>query len=249
MGFSALSTGDGGGTVDDVTSIDGAVDDSLLALQDATSDGPPAVIAWRKAAVARSQGNSFTTDTFTIQAAAAGDTIVFQTVCRRGTQPTLVVTPPTGWVFAPLDPVSGSAALQWWSATFTAVAPDQNPGQVTVTWSQACTAGATLGDEFSNVDPTGGAVSFGAHSQTTFNGNCVGAITTQHPSEAVWAACTTSLLSTGISPGYTQGANSGTGDITAYKVTSSPAGTMENVTLSVTNGATSVLSMTTLKPR
>ncbi len=213
---------------------------------DGTSGDPPAMISWLQPFVQRHRGSG-TSDSFTAQA-GAGHAVVMQVACATGGTPSSVAVSAPGWNFRPIDPLFNSPTQGVWAATFGAMSPSASSVTVSVVWAVSdCVGGiAELGDEFANAEPAGGAMTFDAHVQTLGTGNCTATVTTGYPNEAVWGACL-AVAVTGVGSGYTLGANDSAGDLSEYKLTTDPAGTLEVVTFA--NPAAFVMSVVTIKPR
>jgi hypothetical protein len=106
-----------------------------------------------------------------------------------------------------------------------------------------CNAITSLGDEFAAIAPFSAIRSDGMNA-ITGAGDCLGTVSTSHPDDAVWAACDSDSNVTATGPGDTKGADDGTGDWSEYKITTDPAGTVENVAFP--NTSFYLLSMMTL---
>ena len=76
-----------------------------------TRDTPPARIVHAGIFVARSPGTG-PTDSFNVQAHAAGNAIVMQVSCAANAIPTAVSVTAPGWTFTQLGPITASAASQ-----------------------------------------------------------------------------------------------------------------------------------------
>src|SRR5215831_13537393 len=74
-------------------------------------------------------------DSFSLQAAAAGDAIVMMVACAGSGTPTGVTVTAPGWTFTPLDPVTIDSFAQISGASFVAIAPDTAAATVSVTWA------------------------------------------------------------------------------------------------------------------
>jgi hypothetical protein len=213
------------------------------AAPDANADAQHVPIAYVQPFIARHPGAG-ANDTFTIQALAADDMIVFQASCSDTTMnPASIAVSAPGWTWLALDPITGDPATMLWSATFAARAPDTTPATMTVAWaSTACNVGkGELADELAGV------ASVGLASTVHGTNDCTGTINTEGANEAVWGACFTATALVAVGPGYTKGADDGGGDWAEYKITTDPASTVE--TVSFTNAAVGyVLSMITLRP-
>ena len=210
---------------------------------------PPAVISHVGVFVARSPGAGTTTDTFTVQAHAAGNAIVMQVACAATATPTSVSVTAPGWTWTQMGPILANAASKERAAIVVAIAPDANPVQLTIQWAgSTCSSSVNdLGDEFAMTDPAGGAITFDSAVQTEGQGTCTGMITTGHDADAVWAACDTSNSVSGVGAGFTKSADDNNGDWSEYKLTPDPAGTVETPSFANANNGF-VLSMLALKP-
>jgi hypothetical protein len=211
-------------------------------------------VEWRGVFVERDNRTGNASDTFTATALAAGDAIALHVSCDlTATAPTVTVTAP-GWTFAPIAPITGSASLQFWVASFGAIAPDTAPAAVTVQWSASCTQNIIeLGDEFSAADPAGGTTTFDAHGERVGAGNCTTSLSTGHDGDTLWAACASFLASqvvtlTDIGPGFTKSGDDQMGDWSEYRITSDPAGTQESATFDNTAGANFAITAVAIKP-
>ena len=123
------------------------------------------------------------------------------------------------------DGVDGAAAYAQihWVQPF---AQDGHLG-LAVTWPLQCSGVAAIGDEFANVDVTGGTTTFDGHVETTGTGDCAASLATSHPGDAVWAACSSYGEVTGVGLGFTKGADNADGDWTAYRTADDPVGSIE----------------------
>ncbi|MEO6774992.1 MAG: hypothetical protein ABI467_18650 [Kofleriaceae bacterium] len=209
----------------------------------------PAVISHVAVFAARSPGSGTVTDTFTVQAHAAGNAIVMQVGCAANATPTSVSVTAPGWTWTQLGPILANTASTERAAIVVAIAPDASPIQLTVHWTGS-TCGSSvndLGDEFAMTDPAGGMITFDSAVQTQGQGPCTGMITTGHASDVVWGACDTSNGVSSVGAGFTKSADDGAGDWSEYKVTIDPAGTVETPSFANANNGF-VVSMVTLKP-
>jgi hypothetical protein len=213
-----------------------------VAAADAAHDAALAAIAYVQPFAARHPGAG-ATDTFTTAAAHTGDTIVIEVACSDATAPSAVSLTAPGWTFTPLDAVAGAASTQLYAASFVATAPDAAMVTVTVTWTgSTCQVGkAELGDELANV------ATVDAHVLVPGTGACGGGVVTGHANDAVWGACFDATSITGVGPGYAKGADNGGGDWSEYKLTTDPAGTLEQVTFA-SPAVGFVLAAATLAP-
>jgi hypothetical protein len=230
--------------------IDSLVHDAARdAPDDPPVDMPPARIAYVAPFVARSIGSG-ATETFKAQAHAKGNAIVIQVSCAGPATPDAATVTAIGWSFQPLGRVTASTASPQRSATFGAIAPDALGTTVTVSWSgSACDGGKNdVGDEFTMVDPAGGAITFDSFNATEGVGNCVGTVRLGHTGGAVWAACDSNASVNAVGQGFTKGADDNVGDWSEYAITDDPAGTVESVEFDNDNVGY-VLSMVTLKPQ
>jgi hypothetical protein len=225
----------------DATARDGGAGSS-----DASSE-TPARIAWVNSFVAKSNPAG-TQDAFAITATAAGQAFVLHVECDSMVPTTVTATAP-GWTFTPIGSPFGMplGTSGLWAASFGAIAPDTATVTLTVAWSVTCAFKTELGDVFDLVDPSGGAITFGAHVETIGNGNCAATVTTPDADDAVWAACTAKSMISGAAPKYTKASDDGVGDWSEYLVTTDPAGTIEMPTFS--NTTANVMTVVTLRPR
>ena len=155
-----------------------------------------------------------------IEAAAVGDAVVLVASCTTTTTPptTVTVTAP-GWSFSPIGPLTGSAAVKHFAATFGAIVTDTSQAQLTATWDASCSTAVTiLGDEFAGADPTGGATTFDGHAEIASAGACSVSVPIAHAGDVVWGACDAEIHQTGAGAGYTVGADDQLGDFAEYKV-------------------------------
>jgi len=234
-----------------VLGANGATTDASGRESDGDGSGamPPAVISHAGVFVARSPGSGTTTDTFTVQAHAAGNAIVMQVGCAANATPTAVAVTAPGWTWTQMGPILANTASTERAAIVVAIAPDANPVQLTIKWTgSTCNSSVNdLGDEFAMTDPAGGAITFDSAVQMQGQGTCTGMITTGHDSDVVWAACDTSNSVSSVGSGYTKSADDSAGDWSQYKVTTDPAGTVETPSFANANNGF-VVSMVTLKP-
>jgi hypothetical protein len=244
IGFDATASSDGSGTGSNYDGLPGP-DASHDA---ATSDGasPPA-IAFVGSPIQHT-GPKAAVDTVTFQATKAGDAVLILVACASAQQPTAVNLSATNWAFTPLSPLTINTAGQVYAASFGALAPDTAPVTLTINWTSSnCNRGqSALGDEFTNIDPTGTTTTFDAHAEAAGAGNCTTSITTGHANDTVWAGCYAATALTGVGAGYTKSAADMVGDYAEYKLTTDPMGTMEAVSFSNPNGY--VISAVTIKP-
>jgi hypothetical protein len=194
---------------------------------DGTADAAPSApsVAHVGPFVGRSTKATGTTDTFTVQAHAAGNTIVFVTGCSTTVTPTRVTATAPGWSFTQLGGIANT------TATFAATAPDALGATVSVTWDVSCTGRNHIGDEFAPATPGGHAVIADGVATISGVGDCLGTVTTEHGSAAVWAACQSQFSITAAGEGFTKGSDDKDGDWSEYKLTGDPAGTVESVRL------------------
>jgi hypothetical protein len=236
----------GFGTESIATSGDGG--DAPAAI-DGSGSGSASSITY-VAPAAMTFGTMGSTLTFTLQAARAGNAVVVLFACSGSQMPTTGALTGGAWTFTPMTAVYGSAGNQLWGQTFVAISPDALPVTITATWTAAnCNRGlSVLGDELAGIDPTGGNVTFDAHTELTGAlGPVTGSIVTAHPSDAVWAAAYSGNALIAIAPGYTKGADDGNGDWSEYELTSDAAGTTEPVTFD-SPAVPWLLGAVTLKP-
>src|SRR5215468_10546601 len=106
LDFDALSSGD-----------DGSM---------ASEGAPPAVISHAGVFVARSPGSGTITDTFTVQAHAAGNAIVMQVACAANATPSSVSVTAPGWTWTQMGPILASTSSLERAAIVVAIAPDAN---------------------------------------------------------------------------------------------------------------------------
>jgi hypothetical protein len=223
--------------------------------QNAPSDAAPAMdvaparIEWVKVFA---EPRPFTTgpvDNFMANAQQQGNAVVLLVACAGSTMPTGVSVSAMGWSFDPLGPITGTA--DEWAASFGAIAPDAEPALFRVSWTgSGCdNARAELGDEFTNTDPAGGAITFDMHSEAAGSGTAMAIVTTGHANDAVWGACVSSGTLTDVGVGYTKGADNSRGDWSEHLITTDAAGTTEQVTFKNASANGYVLTTVTIKPR
>ena len=220
------------------------------AARDGVSDGiAPGTITWVKTFVTQGNGATTLSDTFG-SSATAGDAVVLQVFCANTVAPIGVTLSASGWTFTQLGAVVGSTTSGYWGTSFAAIAPSSTPTTFTASWTAAmpCTFMDELGDEFAGVDPSGGTITFDAHSELLANGNCTTSLTTRDADDAVWAACTINTV-TAVGAGYTKSADDGHGDWSEYKLTADPANTIEGVEFDTVSGMDDyVVTAVTIKP-
>jgi hypothetical protein len=187
------------------------------------------------------------TDSFMVQASAAGDAVALQVACSDAIAPTSVLVTAGGWSITQLTPIVANGAL--YAASFGAIAPDTVATTLTIEWTgTTCGVGkSALGDEFANADLAGGTITFDAVTTGTGTGNCSANLTIGNANDAVWGGCFVAASVSSIGPGYAKGADNGGGDWAEYKLTSDPAGTVEAITF--VNSTAYVLSGIAIKPR
>jgi hypothetical protein len=199
------------------------------ATSDTVGDGPPGIVY--VGPVAQRYPGMGPADTFALQAGAAGDAIVMMVACAGSGTPTGVTVTAAGWTFTSLDPLTIDSFAQIAGASFAAIAPDTAATTVSVTWTSNCNRGKTeVADEFAST--TGVDV----HAAAQGTGNCTTSVTTGHAGDAVWAACYSATTLTSIGAGFTLGATDSHGDYAEYELTSDPAGTVEQISFTNTNG-------------
>ena len=197
-----------------------------------TGDDAPAMrepIAYIGSVIGRDYSGA--TDTFPVQAHAAGNVIVIDVACISTPAPSAVSLAAPGWSIVQLDPITASPNGDYFAASFGALAPDTKATTFTLAWVGATCASASseLGDELANTDPSG-ATTFDAHVQTTGNGTCTATVVTGHAGDAIWAACYSRASVSGTGAGYTKASDDADGDWSEYLITTDPAGTSETAT-------------------
>lgn len=182
------------------------------------------------------------TDSFTLQAARAGDVLVFMLGCAGSQAPSGITISAPGWTFTRLSPMTTDPPAQIYAASFGAIAPDTAAVTASITWaSSTCNRGKTeIADELANA-------TLDVHAEASGTGNCTTTITTGAANEAVWAACYAATMATAPGTGFTMSASDGIGDFAEYKLTTDPASTPETVTITNPNGF--VVVAATLAPR
>ena len=215
-------------------------------------DGPSSTIAYVGPVAQREFGPS-ASDTFALQASAAGDAILVAASCNRpSAAPTTVSLAASGWSFAQLDPITSAAHAgggMYYAASFVAIAPDTIATTATVTWSATCSGSSDeIGDELAGNDPSGGAITFDSHVVAAGFGDCTASLETLHDDDAIWAACFSESSLSGVGPGFTKGADDQDGDWTEYALAIGPAGTTDTATFA-NPGLTFVIEVVAIKPR
>jgi hypothetical protein len=207
-------------------------------------DFDPVSLAW-VATVLHDQSPANMTASFSpFQARAPGDAIVLHVACDGGGTATTVTASAPGWTFTQLGQVTGMPLK--WGALFVAVAPDAAPTTLTYTFDTNCSAIDTLADEFSNVDPT---APFDAFDVTSGTADCQGTLTTARAGDAVWAGCSTSGTTVAVGSGYTKAGDDTNDDWSEYKLTTDPAGTLEQAEIVSKTGGLFVMTMVAIAPR
>jgi hypothetical protein len=222
---------------------DGAADDSTAGGVDQL---PPGNVTRISTIVAHTI-NSSAVDTFTAQVQQAGHAIVILAECDTVTVPASVSLAAPGWSITPLAamPIGGSGK---YAMAFGAIAPDTVSATFTVTWPLVCSTMDELGDELANVDPTGGATTFRGLMAGITVGNCTTSVTTSGTNDMVWAGCSGGGTLTGVGAGYMKGADDGHDDWTAYRATSDPPGTVEQIVMTDSSStAISAIAALTIK--
>ncbi|HEY4177243.1 MAG TPA: hypothetical protein VGM90_10440 [Kofleriaceae bacterium] len=221
--------------------FDGRLADAPIA-SDVRVDAP-APIMYAQSVVATGFNGSTTTFTFTPM--HVGDAVLIQVGCFGNSSNPLVALVAPGWTFEPLGALMAGPGQ--FAQTLAAIVPDLTPVTVTETWTNiSCGSGGAIGDELTNVDPTGGAVTFDAHVETSGVGDCSADITTGNDNDAIWAGCQSNASVLSVGPGFTKRTDDG-GDWTETKVTTDPAGTVEHVTFGNTAGQGFSLGVVTVK--
>lgn len=215
--------------------------DAAVIADDAPIDATltPATMSYVGSAVANRWGPA-TTDTFNVQATKTGNLFVLSLVCDIPPQlPASVAVTAPGWTFTQLDPIVRAPAADFYATTVTAIAPNTDPVDITVTWSETCGYWShSIGDQLSSDAAT---TFVDSHVQTTGTGNCAATLTPTAANPLIWASCFNLPGVTGIGAGYTMGSDDMNGDWTQYRATTNPAGTSETVTM--TADATSMYIM------
>jgi hypothetical protein len=204
---------------------------------------PPVTHVGAFAATSRASG---AVDTIPAQAAQAGDVIAMQVTCRSTTAPTSLQVTATGWQFNVLAGPAGAPPLH--TRQVLAIAPDANPVSVVVTWGgTTCeSGGTTLADEFRGIDTAAGVTGAGVvGTEQAGVGSPFFTYTTQMPAAPLCAACFTGGSCTAVGAGWMPGAAAAGAFISAYRITSDPAGTQEQV--SFTNSGVWVVDVIELK--
>lgn len=201
-------------------------------------DAPPAIIGHVKSFM----HDGTVANDFTISALNAGDAVVLAVTCISGEPIQMFDLTAQGWTFSELGPLTDPAQS---SDSFGALAPDTATVLLHVSSTPSCNQIQTMGDEFTNVDPIGGGVTFDS-SRSTYGTDTSITLPTGHANDAVWAAMTDS--GTALPGGkFTAGASL-MGNLTEYLITTDPAGTFE--TAAFDTGATvNVITAVTIKPR
>ncbi len=186
----------------------------------------------------------------TAGAAAAGDAIVLLVGCNAyPSKPTGVSVTAPGWSFEQLTTFT-SGGSEYWAAAFGAIAPDAMPADLTVTWTTAvCQEVFAIGDEFAVTAPGGGAMTFEARAiNSADTGDCTAMLTTEHANDAIWAACYSGSYVIAVPPPYTQSGNTTGGELSGYRITTDPGGTVEDVTFTNTPNSPFVMTAVALVP-
>jgi hypothetical protein len=136
-----------------------------------------------------------------------------------------------------------------WATAFAAYAPDTAPVDITVSWAATCPDIDELGDDFTNVDPRGGTIAFESSTVLEGVGDCMTSVTTLSSDDAIWAACSSGGMMTGVGPGFTVSTNDSHDDWSAYALTNDPANTTENVLFTTLGGGSFVVTATAIRPR
>jgi hypothetical protein len=214
---------------DDVS--DGGIGDGARSGGDGVAPGQ---VTWVKTFVQHAGTATSSLDIFTGQAAHVGDAVVLEVFCTTGSSPLGVSVTGSGWSFARIGTVVGSMSTGYWGTSLGAIAPNTALTTFTVAWnaSNPCGFVDELGDEFADNNPAGGSATFDAHAEMLGTGSCNLSLTTQHADDAVWSACTVNDVQA-AGPGYTESANDGHEDGSEYKLTTDPAGTLEQVSFQV----------------
>ncbi len=191
-----------------------------------------------------------TTDTFTARADRAGDAILIHAYCGGpGAPPSGASITATGWSFAMLSPVTGSSSQADWAVAFAAIAPNTTAATFTVRFTTAsCSAGlASLGDEFTNNNLTGGATTFVEHAEAFGQDDCTVALSPGQSGDAVWGGCSAGVLDVG--PGFVKGTDDGGGNWTESRITTASDGGPIPVTFVNQAGHDYIITAATIKHR
>lgn len=223
-------------------------------LSDASRDGASgadsttATVTYGKVIAERHTLNG-STDMFAILPGQIGDVVLVHVACEvaSGT-PTGYTASAPGWTFTQLTSLANVSGV--YATTLVAFVPTTAQTTVTTSWQGGvtCTSYSINADEFANVDPSAALV-FDAFTEVAGSGDCTATLTTAHDHDAIWAGCASTGSSLSGGPGYTMSTDDGFGDVTEYKLTTDPAGTVETATL--INGPLKmfVMGMVAIKPR
>jgi hypothetical protein len=218
--------------------------DGRLGGDASVADAPSAPPAWVGTVVARDlvSGSS---DSFAAQAHAANNVFLIYVSCVASPNAsTFSVTAP-GWTIMPLSAIVAPASGVWSAQLFGAIAPDTAPVTFSLGYGGVFCSGSSgiIADELTGVAVIDAAV------QTIGVDDCIATLTTNRTGDLVWGTCfsATSLVGTGT--GYTVGSNDNDGDLSEYRVTADPSGTLETVTFLNPPGEDFTLAAVALAPR
>ena len=224
----------------------GRVDFDSVPSDGAGDDGPSVPITWVQVFAQHAATPAGALDQFQAAAAHAGDAIVVHLYCTSNIAATGATLTAPGWTFTPIGPFSGSVSDTDYVASFGALSPDTATATFSVAWTgnPHCDFVDELGDEFANVDPTGGTTTFDAHDETLgATGDCQTTLTPGSAGDMVWAACSGQVSALGA--GYTKGADDGNTDWSEYRL----AGGAGAQQVSFTSAGTSwVMTAVAIKP-
>jgi hypothetical protein len=194
-------------------------DDVTDAKRDAALDVAAPALAYVGPVVGQQFGQA-TSDSFPLQAHAAGDLVLVFASCNQpDSPPTGATMSATGWTFTPLAAVATEPGGGFYAAAFAGFAPDTTATTAFVAWPTVCnTHSDEMGDEFAGAALDAQVVAIGS-------GACATTVPTAHADDAIWAGCYSTGVQAGVGPGFLAGATDGDEDVCEYRLGSDPAGT------------------------